>query len=298
MDDRMKRLTAFILMICVLTLCGCSHRTASCDVVATTLPVYDFTSMLCEGTDLNVARLVTESVSCLHDYTLKVDQMQLIECADTVVISGAGLEEFLDDALHGSQSIIDASENTHIHSGEHLHDHEEHHDHDHTHENDPHIWLSPENAKIMAENICHGLSGIYPEYQDILQHNLDALLKRLDDVQSYGDAALSALNCRELITFHDGFAYFAESFDLTILEAIEEESGSEASAAEIIHLVELVNTYELPAIFTEVSGSDACAGIISAETGSEIYTLDMAMAGSSYFDAMYHNIDTIKEALG
>jgi ABC-type Zn uptake system ZnuABC Zn-binding protein ZnuA len=24
----------------------------------------------------------------------------------------------------------------------------------------------------------------------------------------------------------------------------------------------------------------------------------MAMAGDSYFDAMYHNIDTLKEALG
>ena len=84
---------------------------------------------------------------------------------------------------------------------------------------------------------------------------------------------------------------------MTILEAIEEESGSEASAAEIIELIDLVYTHELPAVFTEVSGSDACAGILSAETGAKIFPLDMAMAGDSYFDAMYHNIDTIKEAL-
>lgn len=29
-----------------------------------------------------------------------------------------------------------------------------------------------------------------------------------------------------------------------------------------------------------------------------VYSLDMAMAGDSYFDAMYRNIDTVKEALG
>ena len=92
--------------------------------------------------------------------------------------------------------------------------------------------------------------------------------------------------------------YFAESFNLTILEAVEEEAGSEASAAEIIHLINLVANHELPAVFTEKSGSDACAGIISAETGAEVYMLDMAMAGNSYFKSMYHNIDTIKEALG
>ena len=120
----------------------------------------------------------------------------------------------------------------------------------------------------------------------------------LDKLQQYGNNELRDLSCRDLITFHDGFAYFAESFDLTILEAIEEESGSEASAAEIIHLVDLVQKHLLPAVFIEKSGSDACAGILVAETDVKLYTLDMAMAGNSYFDAMYHNIDTIKEALG
>ena len=109
---------------------------------------------------------------------------------------------------------------------------------------------------------------------------------------------LSSLSCRELITFHDGFSYLAESFDLTILEAVEEESGSEASAQELIELVELVQSHQLPAIFTESNGSASAADIIAAESGAAVYTLDMAMAGEDYFEAMYHNIDTIKEALG
>ena len=47
-----------------------------------------------------------------------------------------------------------------------------------------------------------------------------------------------------------------------------------------------------------IGGSASAAGIIARETGCQVFTLDMAMAGDSYFDAMYHNIDTIKEALG
>ena len=109
---------------------------------------------------------------------------------------------------------------------------------------------------------------------------------------------MSEISCCEIITFHDGFSYFAEAFELQILEAVEEESGSEASAAEIIHLVKLINEHNLPAVFIERSGSDACAGILHAETGVSIYSLDMAMAGDDYFDAIYHNIDTIREALG
>lgn len=290
----MKKLSVILLIILIL-LCGCSPKTEF-DVVATTLPVYDFTSTLCNGTGLTVGRLVTESVSCLHDYSLQVSQMRMIESADTVVISGAGLEEFLDDALNSSQSVIDASSGTHIHSCDHHHNN--HQEQEHSHDNDPHIWLSPQNAIIMVTNICHGLERMYPEYEEIFHNNLCSLIAELDVLQEYGTTQLSTLAHRDLITFHDGFAYLAESFDLTILEAIEEESGSEASAAEIIHLITLIDSHDLPAVFIERSGSDACAGIISKETGASIFTLDMAMAGDSYFDAMYHNIDTLKEALG
>ena len=113
-----------------------------------------------------------------------------------------------------------------------------------------------------------------------------------------GIAQLETLSYRELITFHDGFAYLADSFDLTILEAVEEESGSEASAAELIHLITEVRHHNLPAVFTEELGSVSAAGIIAAETGVDVYTLDMAMHGDGYLDAMYKNIDTLKGALG
>lgn len=288
----MKKLSLCIIIIAFF-LCSCSISSPSCDIVATTLPVYDFTISLCAGTDLTVCRLITENVSCLHDYTLKTDQMKMIENADIIFLSGAGLEDFLTDALSGSRHLIDCSIGTHTHAGEHT----EHDDHDHAHEQDPHIWLSTDNAAVMAENICNGLLNAYPQYEEIFQANLYLLLDELSVLQAYGETQLADLSCREMITFHDGFAYLAESFDLHILEAVEEESGSEASAKEIIHLVDLVQSHHLPAVFTEINGSDACAEIIHAETGVSVFSLDMAMSGDSYFHAMYHNIDTIKEAL-
>lgn len=288
----MKQICIFIcLLALLLTGCGAQQEAT---IATTTLPVYEFTSRLCQGTPLTVTRLVTESVSCLHDYTLKVDQMRAIESAELVVINGAGLEEFLDDALSSATNIVDASAELSLMESHH-HDHE--HNHGHVHAEDPHIWLSPENAKTMATNICHELSHHYPQYETIFKANLTSLLSDLDALQAYGEAQLADLSYRELITFHDGFGYFAESFDLTILRAVEEESGSEASAAELIELIDEVLHHQLPAIFTETNGSVSAAHIISGETGAKVFSLDMAMAGDSYFEAMYQNIDTVKEAL-
>lgn len=295
----MKRFASFLAAAALaVSLQGCAASEPA-QVAATTLPVYEFTSRICGGTDISVTRLVTESVSCLHDYALNVSQVKAVEGADLVVISGAGLEEFMEDILTGKPAI-DASQGIDLlEPEEHHHDHEhEEEDHEgHHHEEDPHIWLSPANAMAMARNICHGLTARYPDHADAFAANLEGLLSELEALQTYGETQLSSLSCRDLITFHDGFAYLADSFDLHILRAVEEESGREASAAELIELIGEVEHHDLPAIFTEANGSVSAAGIIARETHIESYQLDMIMSGNSYFDAMYHNIDTLKEAL-
>ena len=288
-----KLLLTLLFIVPVYLLSGCQAQQEKCDIAATTLPVYEFTAYLCDGTDLQVRQIVNQNVSCLHDYTLQSSQMRIIENADTLVISGVGLEDFLKDVLSDKNAVIDASVNIDLHCGS-----ESEHSHDHNHEEDPHIWLSPKNAKIMANNICKKLIQIYPQYTDIFSANFTSLAEDFDALQAYGDDTLSQLTCRELITFHDGFSYFADAFDLNILKAIEEDSGSEASAAELKELIELTESHNLPAIFTETNGSDSSAKTISAETGVSIYTLNMVMSGENYFDIMYRNIETIKEALG
>ena len=292
----MKR-TAFLLSILLIVsmLSGCTQEAPPAQVAATTLPVYEFTLRICDGTDIKVTRLVTENVSCLHDYSLNVRQVRAAEAAEVVVISGAGLEDFMAELLDG-KATVDSSAGIRLLECTEGHEHDHSHDHGHAHEEDPHIWLSPANAKVMAVNICSGLSRQYPLHSDLFAANLNALLADLDALQAYGETQLNDLSCREIITFHDGFAYFAEAFDLTILEAVEEEAGSEASAQELKELITMVRDHSLPAVFTEINGSPSAAEIISASTGAKIFALDMA--GESYFDSMYRNIDTIKEALG
>ena len=288
----MKRLLALLGLLCIL-LCGCDGPTEAADIAATTLPVYQFTAMLCEGTGLTVTRLVNESVSCLHDYSLQVSQVRSVEQARLIVISGAGLEDFMHDLLQGRQ-VIDASQGISLleSCNDHAHEHEGHH-----HEHDPHIWLSPVNAMAMVENIFTGLCAQFPENKEVFEENRNTLLLQLQDLQNYAETQLRDLSSRELITFHDGFSYLAQAFDLQILAAVEEESGAETSAKELIRLIELVQQHDLGSIFTEQNGSTASAAIISRETGARTFTLDMAISGNDYFAAMYHNIQTIREAL-
>ena len=283
-----KRLFAGLLALALLCtlFSGCAARKAErYDVLASTAPVRAMTAALLDGTDLSCGLVVTESVSCLHDYTLTVAQMEKLGQADVVVLNGLGLEDFMEDALRTAKHTITASDGVETLPGE---DGE-----------DPHIWLEPTNCIQMCRNIAAGLSDLYPDKQTLIGQNLLAVTAEYEAAQAYGEEALKNLSCRELVTFHDGFSYFARAFRLTIAAAMEIEEGSEPSAKEIESVIRLVEDENIPAVFCEENGERQTAETVEKQTGTGLFALTMGMDGGAAgcTDAIYHNIDIIREAL-
>ena len=303
---------SILISFLAFALAGCSPSApaqsggeeARLTVVSTTYPVYLLASALTENVEgVTVERLNTGAVSCLHDYTLSVDDMKRIEGADVIALNGAGLEDFMDDALAQTQALaVDCSQGVELLEAV-GHDHHDGDEEEGGHY-DPHIWMDPDNAAIMAGNLCRGLSQTDPDHARTYEENLASVTALLGGWKStLGDMVTemeeSGVSIPGLITFHDGFQYFAAAFDLPLLFAIEEEEGSEASAQEINETVRLVEEYSIPIIFTEVNGSDATAQAIARETGCQVGQLTMLMDGpddgklSNYLDGLSANITAI-----
>ncbi len=282
-------LTALLVLL-VLPFCGTpAVEKPRLTVVCATYPIYLFASSLAENVDgVAVERLDTGTASCLHDYTLSMADMKKLERADIIALNGAGLEEFLEDALAASDAqIIDCSVGVELLENlSHRHDGDGHDSHDHGHW-DPHYWMDPANARIMADNLRGGMALTDPEHAGEYEANAvkteEILLQVEKDARELMERYLPQ-GVPGLITFHDGFPYFARAFHLPLLASIEEEAGSEASAREIVEITELVKEYDIPVIFTEVNGSDATARAISRETGCRVAQLTMIMDGPDASD--------------
>ena len=281
----MKRMMALVLSLALLAGCApAAVDNGKTHILCTTYPVYLFTTAAVgDAPDMAVELLVNQQTSCLHDYTLTVEDMKAIDRADIIVMNGAGLEDFMADALAQKDvPVIDCSENISLLPAldHHHHDGEDEDDH----EIDPHYWMDPARAEQMMANIARGLGS-------------DAPVPHLPSSPEHGK------QLAPLITFHDGFQYFADAFGLELLAAIEEEEGSEASAKELVEIIELVEEYNIPAIFVEKNGSRRSADVIARETGCKVYELDLIMSGNGvgiepYLQAMEQNLATIEEALG
>lgn len=263
------------------------EKEARLTVLTATYPLYTVAGTLTEGVDgVEVERLATGNISCLHDYTLSVGDMKMIEGADLIALNGVGLEGFMEDALASAKApVIDTSQGVELLEAlSHHHGEGEEHDHGHY---DPHIWLDPDNLIVMARNLEKGLAQADPDHADRYSQNLAALESTVeaweDRMEEQLDALRPTVEFSGLITFHDGFQYFADAFDLPLLAAIEEEAGSEASAKEINAITALVKERSIPVIFTEKNGSDATAKAIARETGCAVAQLDMLMSGEGRY---------------
>ena len=280
-----RRIIVILLMLCLLSGCAGGSRAAQVDILATTAPVAHIAGAVTAGSGLTVGTLISEPVSCLHDYALSVAQMEAVEQAKLVICSGAGLEDFMGDALAGCETVIEASAGLALLPGE-------------EGEADPHVWLAPENMIAMTRTVETALAGLYPAQAALFAENADVLCRQLEELQTYGEEQLAGLRCRKLVTFHDGFAYFAHAFGLEIAASMEIEAGSEPSARELEEIIRLIREQDIPAVFTEINGTADAAELVARETGCAVFSLDTAISTTNYLSAMRRNIDTIKEALG
>lgn len=287
----MKRILCCLMAaaLCVLAGCGSTgtetNETGDKLLLATTKPVYELTqAVLGDTPGIQVELLIQEQVSCLHDYTITTGQMKKIEQAEAVILSGAGLEDFMASSLSGKDqsAIIDSSDGIEL-----LGD-------------DPHIWLDPRRYAQQGLNIAKALGEKYPDYAADFTANAKAYTD--DILAAYENdwyPAAQSLSCKELVTFHDGFSYFADAYGLTILAAMEEEEGAEPSAAELKEVMDLTREHQLPMIFAEKNGATNAAEIVSQETGAKLGILNLGMSSDSgdYKQVMDEDISALKAGL-
>lgn len=303
----MKKLMCVVLALTLLIFSGCAENAPETQdnkiIVATSFyPVYIFTLNLLNGIEeVNVECMAEQSVGCLHDYTLTAKDARLLSDAQVLVINGAGMESFLQDAFESVENlkVIDSSENIELLCNEEHHHEEEHNEHHH-HDNS-HIWLSVGNAKKQVESIKNGLIKEFPQYETKIEENYSDYIKRLGALEEEQKSVLSVAKNLNVISFHGAFEYLAEDSGFNISATIESDEGYEPSAKELAGLSNRIKNENIKALFVDPNYSGSAAEILQGETGAEIYVLNPVISGeeklTAYEDIMKENYKEILKAV-
>lgn len=214
-----------------------------------------------------------------HTYEPKPEQMRAL--AESQVFFTIGLEyeavwvpRFLD--INPNLNFVDMAKDIERLPLSSDHDHheegEENHDDEDEEGLDPHVWLSPENGRIIAKNTLEALSDLMPDASDKFQENFDALIADIDSVDTRINDTLKDLEQREFMVFHPAWGYFAEYYNLKQLPV--QIGGQDPSASELASLIEIAQTEKIKVIFIQPSFNTASAEAIAQEIGAEVAVVD------------------------
>ncbi|MDD5621942.1 MAG: zinc ABC transporter substrate-binding protein [Actinomycetota bacterium] len=133
---------------------------------------------------------------------------------------------------------------------------------------DPHIWLSPSNAKIMSENIYEGLVNADPENQKYYKGNLDNYLTELEELDEEISRMFAGKENKVIMVFHPTWTYFA--LDYGIKQMAIEEEGKEPTAEGIKALIDKAREYNIKVIFASPEFSTKSAEAVAGEIGGSV----------------------------
>ncbi|WP_353815023.1 metal ABC transporter substrate-binding protein [Agromyces sp. SYSU T00266] len=304
----------------IALLAGCAapggSESGGVRVVATTTQVADFAAEVA-GDAAEVTGLLEPGQSA-HSFDPSAAQLLALGTADALVVNGAGLESWIDDAVAASGFdgvLIDASTGIELeatddeHAGEHDHEAEDEHAHE---DGNPHIWTDPGLAERMVANIAAGLEEVPGIDAGAISANADDYTARLEALDAWiaENVATVPVDQRLLVTNHDAFTYFLHAYDITFVGSVipSFDDNAEPSAAEIDALVERIAETGVQAVFSEASISPKAAETIADEAGVTVYSGEDALYGDSlgqpgsdgetYLGSQVHNVELILESWG
>ena len=179
--------------------------------------------------------LILEGTASPHSFTLKPSHAKMLENADAIFWIDKDLESFLEKPLKSIPKkakvihLMDISgleihkfREKNIYGGHDDHDkhghkedkhakHDDHDKHGHAHahahgEFDMHIWLDPNNAKVIVKEVANQLATLDSKNSDFYKMNADNTVNKLDNLINKIDKFINKK--ASFVTFHDAYQYF------------------------------------------------------------------------------------------
>ena len=140
----------------------------------------------------------------------------------------------------------------------------------------PHLWTDPTYAREYARIIVADLSERDPEGAAYYEANFEAFSGIIDELDAAMRESFATIpdGAKKLLTYHDAYAYFAETYDWEVIGAIQVSDFEDPTPKEIADLIDQVEETGVPAIF----GSEVFPSPVLEQIGKE--------AGVEYVDVL------------
>jgi len=161
----------------------------------------------------------------------------------------------------------------------------------------PHYWLSPEVAAIVAHTIADAFTAADPAGASTYSANLAKFQEEETRKVAEWKTIVAGLPTRSIITYHSSWIYFADAFGFNIVAYIEPLPGIPPTPSHLTELLSVIKTHQVKVIIQEPFYSDDAPNYLVRETGVKVIKMSPSCSGtdaSSYLDHLQEIFDALK----
>jgi zinc transport system substrate-binding protein len=275
-------------------------------VYTTIYPLYDFAQKI-GGEFIQVHQIIPPG-SEAHHFEPSAKLLATLSQADILIFNGADMEPWITKvkgALEKSQlHFVNSSQNVTLLKTieEQSHENEDHHE---NHAVDPHIWLSPFNAKLQCQAICDAFVEKDYVHAGYYKENYGQLVEQLNQLDAEYRYALGKCTKKELIVSHNSFGYLARDYGLIQIPIRGLAAEAEPTPGKIKEIIALAKEHDIRYIFYESLIDPKVSRVIAEEAGLKTLELNPLgnlslkelERGEDYFSVMRANLANLKIAL-
>lgn len=137
---------------------------------------------------------------------------------------------------------------------------------------DPHVWMSAENLRIMAENACEALCSIDTVNAEFYKQRLSIFNQSTDSLDAEIKNRLNTLQNRAFLIYHPALGYFARQYGLQ--QFAVEHDGKEPSAAYMEQLINNCRAEEVGVVFISKEHSGRAAQRVAEALKARVVTIN------------------------
>lgn len=255
-------------------------------IVTSFYPMYIMTMNITNGVeDVQVSNMAENYVGCIHDYTLKTEDLKKFENANIFIENGYGMEAF-------SQKIIDSYPQVKIiESAKGITDviKEESGD------VNAHFWTSIDNYILQVQEIANQLSNIDSKNADTYKNNANTYIQKLNDLKKSYEDKIESLKGKKVISLNESFSYLFKTLGIEEILIETDHEQSSLSAETVKNVIDKMNGENINSIIIAENDNEQNAKAIAEETGAKVYKLKDGMSGDnsldSYINDMKYNFE-------
>jgi len=207
-------------------------------------------------------------------------KMEILDLSRSIELIGAeGHHEDEGDTDHEGKHEGDTGEDPEGQREAETGDGHEGHNHDgidhevHNHAGaDPHFWMSPAAAAVMAEDIRDFLTGINPASAGKYEQNYSLLADTIEAIDEMVRSAVTTMNTGTVMIYHPALAYMARDYGFEQLSF--EDEGKSPSPARMKELIDIAREEKIRSIFIQAEYDLRNAESLSRETGAELVVIN------------------------